>query len=34
MGSPLEDVTLAFGLHMREQKHKVLAVQTFNNFHK
>lgn len=34
MGSPLEGWALVFGLHMREQKHKVLTVQTFNNFHK
>lgn len=33
MGSPLEGVDLAFGLHMREQKHEVLTVQTFNNCH-
>lgn len=34
MGSPLEGVALAFGLRIREQKHKGLTVQTFNNFHK
>lgn len=34
MSSQLDSIALAFVLHMREQKHKVLTVQIFINFHK